>query len=81
MKYLSFNLNHYVKFRLTDEGKEVNRVYRHQLQPIDEYGYYKAQMHEVMSMFGDCFYKGRVPIEKMEIIFDVKDLSQTEFKG
>lgn len=76
MKTLSFNINNYVEFKLTPTGQNI---YEHTDAsfPCNEYGYYKAQLHEVMRIFGIHLVMGcNTPIEGMVLLLDVKDLAQ-----
>lgn len=76
MNTLSFNINSYVQFKLTPVGQNI---YEHTAMGFDcdEYGYYKAQLHEVMHIFGRHFgMGGNTPIEDMVLLLHVKDLTQ-----
>lgn len=76
MKTLSFNINNHVSFKLSPTGQNI---YQHTDAdfPCDEYGYYTAQLHEVMHIFGRHFNMvGNTPIEDMVLLLDVKDLKQ-----
>lgn len=84
----SFNVNHYVKVKLTDLGKEI---YKHHddeflkefpnLKPIpldiDEQGYCKFQLWHFMNIFGEHFGNGfPLVIESNTILFEDKDLNE-----
>lgn len=74
MKTLVFNINNYVSFKLTPTGQNI---YEHTDAKFvcNEYGYYTAQLHEVMHIFGRYFGMGsNTPIEDMRLLIDVKDL-------
>lgn len=76
MKTLAFNINSYVRFKLSPVGEDI---YQHsgKTLPCDEYGYLKAPLHQVMHIFGEFFCLGsNTPIQDMVILLDVKDLKQ-----
>jgi hypothetical protein len=80
---MKFNVNNYVKVRLTDEGRTIIKCKRYS-NPLlkgyldyddtypkeDENGWSMWQMWDLMSMFGDYMYNGcRIPFEtEIEII-------------
>ena len=68
-KWHKFNINHYVKVKLTSRGKEIlakkwdgkipDWFYKH----YDEgEGYYRFQLHELMQTFGEEMYNGNTNI-------------------
>ena len=76
---MNINLNEYVKVKLTDYGLKVHRthylvksapVYRP--PRVDEQGYSKFQLWDLMNIFGSVMYLGNpnVPFENNEIIYD-----------
>ena len=58
MKYIDFNINNYVRVKLTEEGKTHYIKWHKDLKvdavcpAIDSAGYCKFQMHELMNVFG-----------------------------
>ena len=86
---MKFNINNYVKVKLTQEGithyrkwysKFINHsinnteYYERQLSP-DKEGYYRFQMHEIMSIFGSVIDSSTPPM-LMTILIDYKDLEE-----
>lgn len=81
---MNINLNEYVKVKLTDYGlavhydswyyKEIHIRARfpYKLPRVDEQGYSKFQLWDLMSIFGSVMYLGNpnVPFEDNEIIYD-----------
>ena len=75
---MNINLNRYVKVKLTDYGLGIHKytklydpqTYRPPI--IDEQGYTKFQLWDLMNIFGDVMYLGNpnVPFEGNEIIYD-----------
>lgn len=75
---ISINVNHFVKIKLTDFGKEVyahqndelNKFIKsHGAPPLDprkldsdEEGYVRLQLWEFMNIFGDAMHMGSQPV-------------------
>lgn len=67
---INFNLNDYVKVKLTDKGKEIFRKDRERLNhmgvrwhfntepELDVDGYYKTQLWSLMELFGEHICMG-----------------------
>lgn len=77
-EWIDFNLNHYVKVKMTESGYKMYHEYYNQFNPIkndfthikslreteDEYGFVKMQMHVLMNIFGTKMLLGfDLPIE------------------
>lgn len=73
---IKFNVNNYVKVKLTELGKNIYQQRMKELNnmsirwhfdtepKLDEEGYYKAQLHEIMNMFGSYCQNGfDIPFE------------------
>lgn len=83
-----FNVNDYIKVKLTDLGKEIYKHYDDEflkifphLKPIpldiDEEGYCKFQLWRFMNIFGEHFGNGfPLVIESNTIMFENKDLEE-----
>jgi hypothetical protein len=78
---LKFNLNDWVKVKLTDKGKNIyyhqfdaiNQTYEKQIikphyPELTEDGYYKTQLWCLMNLFGEHLYMGFDPPFGTEII-------------
>jgi hypothetical protein len=77
MKEVNFNVNQYVKVKLTDYGNSVmddwycGRLY--EAPPVDESGYIKVQMWQLMKIFGEHTGLGKPPVFDMYVILCVED--------
>ena len=83
----SYNINSFVYVKLTDIGIQELKRQHDELMTIypsmgdfkiqvNNYGYVKLQMHELMSRLGHLCYLGfKVPFET-EILFDSDDLKK-----
>jgi len=81
---MNINLNEYVKVKLTDYGEQIHYgnyiakgvsfCMKHKYRPplIDEQGYSKFQLWDLMNIFGSVMYLGNpnVPFEGNEIVYD-----------
>lgn len=69
---MKFNINESVKVKLTDLGvqilKDKNRYFS--VDSLDENGYCKFQLWELMSIFGDKMWGGSVIPFETDIIID-----------
>ncbi len=67
---MKFNLNHYVKVKLTDRGKTLLIANDHSVPEADADGWTKWQLWHLMQCFGEHMYNGcRIPFEtEIEII-------------
>jgi len=75
MKMMKFNINDYVKVKLTPFGveilarkhaelkKEYPSLHEFKMPVIDSEGYTKYQMWHLMQDFGDCLGFGTLPFE------------------
>lgn len=83
---MRFNINKYIKVRLTDHGKEILQKYHEDLQAMypslhipqiyveDSEGYIKFQLWQFMQIFGSHFSMGTpLIIEHNEIIFSEEE--------
>ncbi len=80
---MKFNINNYVKVKLTDWGLEVHKKHYDKFLPtfinysmpiIDEDGYTKFQLWELCSIFGEYMGNGLPNCFETTIIFADKDL-------
>lgn len=82
-KFVEFNLNHCIKVKLNDKGKELYRnryvdrfspevLSKLDIKPldIDEEGYSEFQMHEFMEIYGSHFGPSAsdIPVENMNVL-------------
>ena len=84
MKEVSFNLNHYVKVKLTERGvnilrknynklpHELTEKYPFQIKLTGD-GYYKNQMWQIMQDFGEYIGMGMDTPFETEIILCVEE--------
>lgn len=87
---LRLNLNSTIRFKLTDEGREIHKqvftdFWEGRNRPVaavvyrplkeDEEGYCKMQLWDFMSTFGEFIYLGCVlPVEEASIFIKGSDL-------
>ena len=63
-KYCDTNLNHYIKIKLTEEGRIIYKKYynSHNCEApkldIDDEGYVRFQIHDFMHIFGERLFMG-----------------------
>ena len=85
-KEYEFNINNPIKFRLGARGRRVYKEYYQQFKNLysdeeieelikpDEDGFYKMQMHRMISIFGNNFTLGsECVIENCILLFEEKD--------
>lgn len=81
---VTINLNEYVKFKLTDKGKDIfyhqydamnaywgRQIIEPHFPKTDDDGYVKMQLHEVMRLYGNYMKIGdKSVIENNEILYE-----------
>lgn len=84
MTVKKFNINNYVKVKLTDYGREIHKKHHidlfteigkldkfpYETLKEDEYGYVTFQLHDLMKLFGEYFGAGGRP-EQYPFKFDI----------
>lgn len=85
---LSFNLNECVYVKLTKHGIEwllkTDQEWRLRaggINSIDEHGWCKYQLHDLMETFGgamagQCMGNTKIPFERLEVRFNKADLKE-----
>lgn len=86
MKHMKFDVNRYVKVKLTKQGHEwlrkqhdeFNEQYNgvlgeYRTKGEDEDGYTSFQLHELMNVFGPLMVNGNMdaPFEQCEVLFPI----------
>lgn len=81
-----FNLNDYIKVKLTDYGKDIYfqrfdtmeyPLLKGQIKPCDENGFTEFQMWDFINLYGHYIYLGAENvIEDIEIYIDEKYLKE-----
>ena len=57
---MKININHTVRVKLTDKGKEIMEDQRQPFPKVDEDGYHHFQLWVLMAIFGQHMYAGIV---------------------
>lgn len=71
MEDIKFNMNDYVKVKLTELGIDILKTRHEKIKvlfpsigefelKLNEDGYYKTQLHDLFNTFGNYFYMGAI---------------------
>lgn len=80
MKEIKFNINHKIKVKITDYGKQKllekygQEYYKSCINSyIDKDGYFEVQLWVAMEMFGEFLFNGTILPLETEIVFIVEE--------